>query len=209
MMTLHFGVDNIIGASGNPANSYCYLSRMLSIPLQYSGFEVKMTPLDKIDIRILDSLTEQGRISISELSAAVGLSQTPTVNRIRKLEETGVIKGYQAHLSEALLGGAISVFIWVSLVDQQSKTLLSFEKIMEQSPEVMDCYLMTGDADYLLRVAVNGLEEFERFLTERLAGLSEVTRIRSSVALRPVVQKRRPPELSRQVQADPLKQRNR
>jgi len=168
-----------------------------------------MTALDKIDIRILDSLTEQGRISISELSAAIGLSQTPTVNRIRKLEETGVIKGYQAHLSEALLGGAISVFIWVSLVDQKSKTLFAFEKIMEQSPEVMDCYLMTGDADYLLRVAVNGLEEFERFLTERLAGLSEVTRIRSSVALRPVVQKRRPPELSRQVQAYPIKQRTR
>lgn len=164
-----------------------------------------MTALDKTDIRILDVLTEQGRISISDLSAAIGLSQTPTVNRIRKLEETGVIKGYQAHLSEALLGGAISVFTWVSLVDQKRETMSAFEKVMEASPEVMDCYLMTGDADYLLRIAMSGLGEFERFLTERLAGLSEVRSIRSSVALRPVVQKRRPPELSRQVQARPIK----
>lgn len=164
-----------------------------------------MTALDKIDIKILDSLAENGRISISDLSTSIGLSQTPTVNRIRKLEEMGVIKGYQAHLSEARLGGAISVFTWVSLVDQNRKTLQAFETTMQQAPEVMDCYLMTGDADYLLRIAVSGLDEFERFLTERLASLSEVRSIRSSVALRPVVQKRRPPGLSRQVQADPIK----
>jgi DNA-binding Lrp family transcriptional regulator len=173
--------------------------------LRNGDFEVKMTSLDKTDIKILDALTEQGRISISDLSTSIGLSQTPTVNRIRKLEETGVIKGYQAHLSEALLGGAISVFTWVSLVDQNRKTLMAFEQTMEQSPEVMDCYLMTGDADYLLRIAVSALDEYERFLTERLAGLSEVRSIRSSVALRPVVQKRRPPGLSRQVQAGPAK----
>lgn len=157
-----------------------------------------MATLDKTDIKILNALTEHGRISVSELSSAIGLSQTPTVNRIRKLEDLGVIKGYQAHLSEALLGGSISVFTWVSLVDQKRKTLSVFEKVMAQSPEVMDCYLMAGDADYLLRIAVDGLEEFERFLTERLASLSEVRSIRSSFALRPVVQKRRPPELSRQ-----------
>ena len=162
-----------------------------------------MTALDKTDIRILDVLTEQGRISISDLSATIGLSQTPTVNRIRKLEETGVIMGYQAHLSEAMLGGAISVFTWVSLVDQKRDTLSAFERAMERSPEVMDCYLMTGDADYLLRIAMSGLGEFERFLTDTLTGLPEVRSIRSSVALRPVVQKRRPPGLSRQVQDRP------
>jgi Lrp/AsnC family leucine-responsive transcriptional regulator len=161
---------------------------------------VELTSLDRIDIKILSALTEQGRISVSDLSSAIGLSQTPTVNRIRKLEDLGVIKGYQAHLSEALLGGAISVFTWVSLVDQKRKTLSAFEKVMELSPEVMDCFLMTGDADYLLRIAVDGLDEFERFLTERLAGLSEVRSIRSSFALRPVIQKRRPPRLSRQMQ---------
>jgi Lrp/AsnC family leucine-responsive transcriptional regulator len=138
--------------------------------------------------------------SHQRFSCSIGLSQTPTVNRIRKLEDLGVIKGYQAHLSEALLGGAISVFTWVSLVDQKRKTLSAFEKVMELSPEVMDCFLMTGDADYLLRIAVDGLDEFERFLTERLAGLSEVRSIRSSFALRPVIQKRRPPRLSRQMQ---------
>ena len=156
-----------------------------------------MPTLDKIDIKILNKLTEQGRISISDLSASVGLSQTPTVKRIRRLEETGVIKGYQAQLSEALLGGAFSVFTWVSLIDQKRETLRAFEAVMTRSPEVMDGYLMTGDADYLLRIAVDGLEEFERFLTERLAGLPEVRSIRSSFALRPVVQKRRPPSLSR------------
>ncbi|MEM6625234.1 MAG: Lrp/AsnC family transcriptional regulator [Pseudomonadota bacterium] len=152
---------------------------------------------DEIDIRIMRALAEDGRMSISDLADKIGLSQTPTAKRVRRLEESGLITGYQAQLSEALLGGALTVFTWVSLVDQKRESLTVFEHSMAASPEVMDCYLMTGDADYLLRIAVDNLEEFERFLTERVSSSDKVSSIRSSFALRPVALKRRPPLLSR------------
>ena len=155
-----------------------------------------MTKLDNIDIKILRALSEDGRVSFSDLATFVSLSQTPTVKRVRRLEECGLIRGYQAVFDEAQLGGAMTVFTWVSLSDQRRETLDAFEEIMIKSPEVMDCYLMTGDSDYLLRLAVDGLAEFEQFLTERLAGFKMVNSIKSSFALRPVIQKRQPPQLN-------------
>ena len=156
-----------------------------------------MTTLDKTDLKILRRLSSDGRISFSDLAEDIGLSQTPTLKRVRRLESDGIIKGYQAVLDEAALGASMTVFTWVSLTDQKKDSLMAFERLMQQSPEVMDCYLMTGDADYMLRIAVDGLDEFERFLTERLSSLAEVKSIRSSFALRPVVQKSTPPRLTR------------
>ncbi|GAB5457835.1 MAG: Lrp/AsnC family transcriptional regulator [Henriciella sp.] len=153
--------------------------------------------LDSMDIKILRILSERGRISISDLAEEVGLSQTPTAKRVRRLEEDDLITGYQAKLNETRLGGSMTVFTWVSLVDQKRESLTAFEQSMAKSPEVMDCYLMTGDADYLLRIAVDGLDEFERFLTERVSKSDKVSSIRSSFALRPVALKHRPPLLSR------------
>lgn len=150
---------------------------------------------DSIDLKIMRALADHGRVSISELAQKIGLSATPTANRVRQLEESHLIKGYVAELNERLLGGSLTVFTWVSLVDQKKESLEAFERSMIRSPEVMDCFLMTGDADYLLRIAVDTLEEFERFLTERISKSDKVSSIRSSFALRPVSQKRRPPKL--------------
>lgn len=156
-----------------------------------------MAALDHLDIKIMRILADNGRISISDLAEQVGLSQTPTAKRIRRLEQNELITGYQAILNESRLGGSMTVFTWVSLTDQNRESLDAFEESMAKLPEVMDCYLMTGDADYLIRIAVDGLDEFERFLTERVSRSDKVSSIRSSVALRPVVLKRRPPSLTR------------
>lgn len=153
--------------------------------------------LDQTDIRILRTLADDGRMSLSDLASEVSLSQTPTAKRVRRLEEDGIIKGYRAVFDDARLGGAMTVFTWVSLSDQKRETLEAFEQAMSKSPEVIDCYLMTGDSDYLLRIAIDGPAEFERFLTDRLAGFARVNSIKSSFALRPVVQKRKPPHLTR------------
>ena len=191
------GAQSISSEEGNLTED-CYIFLDFSLNhLRNCHVVGKMTSIDKIDIKILNTLTQHGRISFSDLAATIGLSQTPTVNRVRRLENEGVIKGYQAHLSEAHLGGAFSVFTWVSLIDQKRETLSAFEAVIEKSPEVMDGYLIAGDADYLLRISVDGLEEFERFLTDQLATLPQVQSIRSSFALRPVVQRRQPPRLSR------------
>ena len=116
--------------------------------------------LDKIDINILRILADDGRISLSDLSARVSLSQTPTAKRVRRLEEDGFIQGYRAIFDNTRLGGAMTVFTWVSIADQKRETLQAFEDLVVKSPEVMDCYLMTGDSDYLLRIAIDGLAEF-------------------------------------------------
>ena len=153
--------------------------------------------LDKIDINILRILADDGRISLSDLSARVSLSQTPTAKRVRRLEEDGFIQGYRAIFDNTRLGGAMTVFTWVSLADQKRETLQAFEDLVVKSPEVMDCYLMTGDSDYLLRIAIDGLAEFERFLTDRIAGFARVNSIKSSFALRAVIEKKQPPQLTR------------
>lgn len=153
--------------------------------------------LDKTDLRILRALADDGRMSVSDLCDHVSLSHTSTAKRVRRLEEEGYIKGYKAVFDDARLGGAMTVFTWVSLADQKRETLKAFEAAMERSPEVMDCYLMTGDSDYLVRIAIDDLAEFERFLTERLSGFAKVNSIKSSFALRPVVLKRKPPHLTR------------
>lgn len=156
-----------------------------------------MTTYDQIDLKIMRCMARDGRLSISDLSQAVGLSQTPTAKRLKRLELEGLIKEYRAVLDERRLGGALTVFTWVSLIDQTSESLASFEKLVASSPSVMDCYLMTGDADYLLRLAVDSLEEFEAFLTHNISKSDFVSNIRSSFALRSIELNQQPPKLKR------------
>lgn len=166
-------------------------------PLKVAGFTGKMTTYDTIDLKIMRELSADGRISISDLSETIGLSQTPTAKRVKRLEECGLIKEYRAILDETRLGGALTVFTWVSLVDQTTESLASFETLMKTSPSVMGFYLMTGDADYLVRIAVDNLAEFEAFLTNRMSKSKVVSSIRSSFALRAVDLDRQPPALKR------------
>jgi Lrp/AsnC family leucine-responsive transcriptional regulator len=154
-----------------------------------------MTTIDAIDLKIMRRLTVDGRLSISDLAQSVGLSQTPTANRVRRLEQDGLIKEYRAVLDETRLGGAMTAFTWISLTDQAAESLANFEELMATSPQVMECYLMTGDADYLARIAVDSLEEFEEFLTARISKSKAVASIRSSFALRAFHRNHQPPTL--------------
>lgn len=121
-----------------------------------------------------------------DLSAEVGLSPTPVARRLRRLEEDGIITGYTALIDEMALGYAVSVFVSVKLDKQIDDVLEAFERAVAEFPEVVDCWLMTGSRDYLLRIATEGLREYEQFLTKQLTRVPGVASIESSIPLRRV-----------------------
>jgi len=121
-----------------------------------------------------------------ELSESIGLSATPCARRVKRLEKEGVILGYRALLSEEKIGFGFSVFISVQLDKQIDDALQSFEKAILNFPEVMNCWLMTGNRDYLMRIAVADLKDFEYFLTSKLTKVPGVASIESSVPIRQV-----------------------
>lgn len=142
--------------------------------------------LDRFDRDILRALQGDGRLTIQELSERVGLSPSPVSRRVRRLEADGVIRGYAALIDEAALGYGVSVFVSVRLDRQVDEALARFESAVQAFPEVVDCWLMTGARDYLLRIATADLAEFERFLTGRLTRIPGVAAIESSIPLRRV-----------------------
>lgn len=142
--------------------------------------------LDRIDQNILRELQNDARLSHQDLSERVGLSPSPCARRVRRLEAEGYIVGYNARIDEAKLGFGFSVFISVRLDQQIDDRLNTFEKQVGLCPEVVDCWLMTGSFDYLLRVSVSDMAEFERFLTGRLTKLPGVALIESSIPIRRV-----------------------
>lgn len=147
---------------------------------------VETAKLDDLDLRILRLLRDNGRMPLQELSDLVGLSPTPVGRRVRALESAGVIAGYAALIDEAALGYPVSVFVSVRLDRQVDRALAEFEAAIQTFPEVVDCWLMTGNRDYLLRVATDGLAGFEAFLTGRLTRLACVSSIESSIPIRRV-----------------------
>lgn len=144
------------------------------------------TQLDAIDLKILARLQDDARIANVELSEAVGLSAAPCLRRVRALEERGVIRKHVTLLDPGAVGLPVSVFVNVSLERQIEKALQRFESAIRTRPEVMECYLMTGDADYLLRVVCADLAAYERFLLDHLTQIPGVASIRSSFALKQV-----------------------
>lgn len=148
--------------------------------------EEKTRTLDEIDRRILVELQRDGRLTNQDLAGRIGVSASPCWRRVRALEESGVIKGYAALVDPAALGLNVSVFTQVSLERQEKKALQVFEAAVGEWPEIMECYLMTGDADYLLRVVVPDLAAYERFLMARLTRIRGIASIKSSFALRSV-----------------------
>lgn len=144
------------------------------------------TKIDALDVQILRVVQKSGRISVQDLSDRVGLSASPVARRLRHLEETGIIAGYAALIDEVALGFGISVFVSVQLDKQVDEALAVFEAAVARFPEVVDCWLMTGNRDYLLRIATTGLAEFERFLVGTLTRIPGVASIESSIPLRRV-----------------------
>ena len=143
--------------------------------------------LDKIDIAILDTLQKDGRISNAALADTVGLSQSACSRRLDILEKSGVIRGYHAHLSNAALGHGVTVIVHMSLSGQSEKILAEFEASVKRCPNVLVCYLMSGEYDYLLRVAARDLADYERIHKEWLSAMPHVIKINSSFALREVI----------------------
>lgn len=143
--------------------------------------------LDDIDRKILDVLQTNGRITNQELADIVALSPSPCLRRVRQLEQSGVISNYVALLNPKEVGLGVTAFVRVRLGAQDDIQLARFESIIAGFSEVMECYLMTGDSDYQIRVLVGSLEEFEDFLRQKLTRLPGVSQVTSSFALRPIV----------------------
>lgn len=142
--------------------------------------------LDPIDRKIVAELQKNARISNVELADAVGLSPSPCLRRVRTLEETGVIKGYVALVDPAVIGMQMNIFVRISLERQSEEVLEKFEKTISDRPEVMECYLMSGDTDYHLRIVVPDLEAYEQFLKHHLTRIPGISSIKSSFALKQV-----------------------
>lgn len=145
-----------------------------------------VTEFDQFDSAILDLLQRDARMSNVALAEAVHLSPAPCLRRVRDLESAGVIRRYVTLLDPLALGLDVSVFIQVSLEKQIGDALHTFEETIESCPEVMECYLMTGDSDYLLRVVAPDLDSLQKFIVNRLAKIPQVASIRSSIALKQV-----------------------
>jgi len=142
--------------------------------------------LDALDLRILRELQTAGDLSNVELARRVGLSPSPCLARVKALQAEGVIRQYVALLDAQRLGLNLNVFISISLKQQTRAALEAFEAKVCARDEVMECYLMTGDADYLIRVALPDMAALERFILEQLSPMKEVEKIRSSFALKQV-----------------------
>jgi DNA-binding Lrp family transcriptional regulator len=142
--------------------------------------------LDETDLRLLRTVQENARLSNVELAERIGLSPSPCLRRMRHLEESGVIKGYMTLLDQNAVGLPVSVFISVTLKEQSERALEEFEGRIRALPQVMECYLMTGTSDYLLRVVTADLAAYERFLKDHLTRIPVIASIQSSFALKQV-----------------------
>ena len=142
--------------------------------------------LDSINLHILAELQADGSLSNVELARRVHLSPSPCLARVKALEAAGVIQRYVALANAAALGLGLNVFISISLKTQSKEALAAFEQSIAEHDQVMECYLMTGDSDYLLRVAVADMAALEKLILERLSPIPGVEKIRSSFALKQV-----------------------
>ncbi|GHF26850.1 AsnC family transcriptional regulator [Kordiimonas sediminis] len=148
--------------------------------------------LDAIDYAILEHLQENGRISNVELADSVGLSESACLRRVKILHDNNVIEQYSAHVNPSKVGLPGSVFVSVTLDRQQEGQLGDFERQVRDVDEVMECYLMSGEVDYMIRVAVADATDYER-IHNKLTRLPGVSRIHSSFALRTILKRNKLP----------------
>ena len=142
--------------------------------------------LDLIDFKILAELQQNSDLSNLDLAEKVGLSPSPCLRRVKMLQKSGIIKNKVTLIDAEKIGLNVSVFVQVTLEKQIEEKLSAFESEIDKCPEVVECYLMTGEADYLLRIVVTDLQAYEHFLKNRLTRFPGVLNIRSSFALNQV-----------------------
>jgi len=145
-----------------------------------------LTDLDALDIRILDILQENARITTLELAEKVGLSPTPCARRVKRLEDDGLIERYVTLLNAKLAGQDLSVFISVRLRNQTIETIENFERSVRDMKEISECYLVSGANDYLLRVRVRDVEALRDFLRNRLVTIEGIAETHSTIVLEKV-----------------------
>jgi Lrp/AsnC family transcriptional regulator, leucine-responsive regulatory protein len=146
--------------------------------------------LDKIDRELLRLLQADGRLTNAELAQRIGLSPSACIRRLQRLEQSGVIAGYTALLDGEAIGRPTTVFIEVTLTGQGSTVLDAFERAVAACADVLECHLMSGDFDYLLRVAVADMRDYERVHRQQVAAFPHVARVRTAFAMRAVVPRR-------------------
>jgi DNA-binding Lrp family transcriptional regulator len=144
---------------------------------------MKHVKLDRIDLRILRELQKDGRMTNVELAKHVGISAPPCLRRVRALEESGYIRGYHADVASDKLGFGITVFTLVSLTNHTETDLQNFAKLCEGWAQVRECYMMTGDSDFIIKIVAEDWEAFQKFLTHELAGAPNVAHYKSAPAM--------------------------
>ena len=140
--------------------------------------------LDKFDIAILRALQQDARASLQEISAAVGLSTTPCWNRIKRMEKAEVIRGYSVRINQTAIGFADTVIVQVTLESHTDSMIEDFGKALEDIPEVLEAFLVSGDYDYIVRIAVRDTRDYERLLRERIYKIPGIRHSKSSFVLR-------------------------
>lgn len=140
--------------------------------------------MDRIDLRILDVLQQDGRISNQRLAETVGVSTAACWRRVRALEESGVIESYAALLSRPKLGLNLCAFVHVTLARHVRESTTPFEEAVMERPEVVECFATTGDADFILRVVTASINSLDKFLEDFLFALPQISQVRSNIALR-------------------------
>lgn len=147
------------------------------------GFHLDM---DEITLKILRALQRDCRIAMAELGNEVGLSASACHRRVKQLEDVGIIAGYSANLSRRELGYRIEFFVEIELNSQSEEALNAFEAAVRTKVEILECHMMAGGTDYMLRVVASDIEDYERIHRERLAKLPHVSKLRSNLAIRTV-----------------------
>jgi len=145
--------------------------------------------MDYIEYKILSTLQSNARLTNLELAKQVGLSASPCLRRVKSLEDIGIISGYSAIIDQNKVDLSVNVFVQVSLERQSEEGLEIFEEKIIEYKEVMEAYLMTGEADYLLRIVVKDLQTYEKFLKENLTRIPGISSIRSYFSLKQVTRK--------------------
>lgn len=139
--------------------------------------------LDKIDLKILKILQENAKITNLQLSGEIGLSPAPTLERVKKLENAKLIKGYYTEVNEEALGVGIKAIIQITLTRQIENAIANFKKEINKIPEIMECYQVTGSADYILVVMLKDIRDFEALISQKLSKMEEIGQMQTMMIL--------------------------
>jgi DNA-binding Lrp family transcriptional regulator len=145
---------------------------------------MRRVKLDRIDRRILHDLQDKGRMTNVELAKRAGISAPPCLRRVRALEKAGLIKGYHAEVNAEALGFTVTVFAQVGLSSQAEADLRAFEQLVASYPEVRECHMLAGEADFLLRIVATDWDAYQRFLTSKLTPAPNVSHVKTALAIR-------------------------